>query len=274
MTQRLNGNRRHLVSRLVLVVVGLTTATSCLSGQPTAERGRYDALSATVWLQTSGEYRALCYQAYQLAEWRLEADLRDSVRTKPRAVIVDIDETVLDNSPHQAKVMLTDTAYPAWWREWVDRAEARSIPGAFEFLKQASSNGVSVFYVTNRSADERAATLRNLRRLGFPYADESHVFTREGESSKEVRRARIAQTHEIVLLVGDNLADFAAVFDRKPLDARTSAVDQLHQEFGSRFIVIPNPLYGDWESAVFQYGRGLTPERRHELRKNILRSFE
>jgi 5'-nucleotidase (lipoprotein e(P4) family) len=274
MTQRRNGNRWHLVSGLVVVVVGLTTATSCLSGQPTTERGRYDALSATVWLQTSGEYRALCYQAYQLAEWRLEADVRDSVRTKPRAVIVDVDETVLDNSAHQAKVMQTDTAYPAWWREWVEKAEARPIPGSLDFLKHASSKGVSVFYVTNRSADERAATLKNLQRLGFPDADATHVMTRESESSKEVRRTRIAQTHEIILLVGDNLGDFAAAFDRQPLDDRSNAVERLQREFGSRFIVIPNPLYGDWESAVFEYGRGLTPERRHELRKNILRSFE
>jgi 5'-nucleotidase (lipoprotein e(P4) family) len=274
MTQRLNGNRRHLVSRLVLVVLGLTTATSCLSGQPTAERGRYDALSATVWLQTSGEYRALCYQAYQLAEWRLEADLRDSVRTKPRAVIVDIDETVLDNSPHQAKVMLTNTAYPAWWKDWVDRADARAIPGALEFLKMAAARRVSVFYVTNRSSDERAATLRNLRDLGFPDADTSHLLTRENGSSKEPRRRQVAATHDIVLLVGDNLADFSAAFDRQPLEPRNAAVDRLQREFGSRFILLPNPLYGDWESAVFEYGRGLPPERRHELRTSILRSFE
>lgn len=256
-----------------LTAITVVLVASCAS-QPTVERGRYDALSATVWFQTSGEFRALCYQAYQLAEWRLEADLRDSVRSKPRAVIVDVDETVLDNSPYQAKVMLTDTAYPAWWKEWVDKAEARPIPGALEFLKHASSKGTSVFYVTNRSADERAATLQNLRQLGFPDAEESHLMTRESESSKEVRRTRIAQTHDIILLVGDNLGDFAAAFDRQPLDARDAAVERLRREFGSRFIVIPNPLYGDWESSVFEYGRGLTPERRHDLRKTILRSFE
>lgn len=260
--------------RLLLTTFSLAIITSCSTGQSVGDRGRYDALSATVWFQTSGEFRALCYQAYQLAEWRLEADLRDSVRSKPRAVIVDVDETVLDNSPHQAKVMLTDTAYPAWWKEWVDKAEARPIPGALKFLKRASSRGVSVFYVTNRSADERAATLRNLRQLGFPDADESNLMTRESGSSKEVRRTRIAETHDIILLVGDNLGDFAAAFDRLPLETRNAAVDRLQREFGSRFIVIPNPLYGDWESAVFEYGRGLSPDRRHELRKSILRSFE
>lgn len=262
------------VMRFPLATLAVAILASCSVSQPTTERGRYDALSATVWFQTSGEFRALCYQAYQLAAWRLEADLRDSIRSKPRAVIVDVDETVLDNSPHQAKVMQTDTAYPAWWREWVDKAEARPIPGALEFLKRASSKGVSVFYVTNRSADERAATLTNLRQLGFPDADESHLMTRESESSKEVRRTRVAQTHDIILLVGDNLADFASAFDRQPLEARNAAVERLRREFGSRFIVIPNPLYGDWESSVFEYGRGLTPERRHELRKSILRSFE
>lgn len=260
--------------RIFPATLAVAILASYAVSQPAMERGRYDALSATVWFQTSGEFRALCYQAYQLARWRLEADLRDSIRSKPRAVVVDVDETVLDNSPHQVKVMQTDTAFPAWWKQWVDRAEARPIPGALEFLQHASSKGVSVFYVTNRLADERAATLKNLRHLGFPDADESHVMTRDNESGKEARRTRIGQTHDVVLLIGDNLADFASAFDRQTLEARNAAVDRLRREFGSRFIVLPNPLYGDWESAVFEYGRGLTPERRHELRKSILRSFE
>jgi 5'-nucleotidase (lipoprotein e(P4) family) len=274
MTPWRNGVVKEGAMRLLMAIFAVVLLASCSASQPITERGRYDALSATVWFQTSGEFRALCFQANQLAGWRLDADLRDSARTKPRAVIVDVDETVLDNSPHQAKVMQNDTAYPAWWRQWVEKADARPIPGALEFLKHASSKNVSVFYVTNRSADERAATLKNLRQVGFPDADELHLMTREDESSKEVRRTRIAQTHDIILLIGDNLGDFAAAFDRQPLEARNGAVERLQREFGSRFIVLPNPLYGDWESAVFEYGGGLTPERRHQLRKSILRSFE
>ncbi len=261
-------------TRFVFAVSCSVILAACTAAQPQPDRGRFDALSATVWFQTSGEYRALCYQAYQLAAMRLDADLRDSVRQRPRAVIVDIDETVLDNSPHQVKVMETDTAFPAWWKEWVDHAQARPIPGSHEFLTAASAKGVAVFYVTNRSADERAATLSNLRRAGFPNADDAHLLTRERESSKEARRSRIAQDFEIVLLVGDNLADFASAFDRQPLEERNAAVDRWRSEFGSRFIVLPNPLYGDWESAAFKYERDLTPARRHELRRLILRSFE
>lgn len=255
-----------------LLLLGALAAGAC--GQSRPDAGAYDALSATVWFQTAGEFRALCYQAYTLAALRLETDVRDSVRQRPRAVIVDVDETVLDNSPHQAKLLETGTAFPSWWKEWVDKASAEAIPGAVEFLKTAVASGVDVFYVTNRSREERAATIRNLATQGFPQADETHVLTREDVSSKERRRLKVGETHDVILLVGDNLADFAQVFERKPLEDRNDAVDRLRSEFGRRFIVLPNTLYGDWESAVMHYGRDLTPEQRHELRMNSLRSFE
>jgi len=250
----------------------ILSAAAC--GQSRPDSGAFDALSATVWFQSAGEFRALCYQAYALASLRLEADLRDSVRQRPRAVVVDVDETVLDNSPHQAKLLRTGTSFPSWWREWVDMASAEAIPGAVEFLQDASAKGVEVYYVTNRSRDERTATIANLASRRFPHADEKHVLTREQESGKERRRQSVGESHDIILLVGDNLADFAQVFERKPLDERNATVDRMREEFGRRFIVLPNTLYGDWESAVLRYERNLTPERRHELRMKSLRTFE
>jgi len=248
-------------------------ACSNLVGQQTGDPGKFDGVSATVWFQTSAEFRALCFQAYAIARWRLDADIRDSASSLPRAVVVDVDETVLDNSPHQAKLIATGTQFPMWWKEWVASATAEAIPGAVEFLTYAASRDVKVFYVTNRDSAERDATIRNLRYRGFPDADLAHVLTREVASSKEERRRRIAASHRIVLLVGDNLNDFAAVFERKPASERAAAADAWKSEFGTRFIVLPNPLYGDWESAVFQYERTLSLPQKHELRLKSMKEF-
>lgn len=254
----------------LLIFVSLSNSIA----QEAQDPGRYDGLSATVWFQRSAEFRALSHQAYNIARWRLDADLRDSASVPQRAVIVDVDETVLDNSPHQATLITTGTQFPAWWTEWVARAAAEPLPGALEFLAYASSKGVAVFYVTNRDSAEREATIRNLSLRGFPDAHTAHVLTRESTSSKEERRRRIASAYRIVLLVGDNLNDFASVFERKSVADRSAAADALRSEFGTRFIVIPNPLYGDWESAVFQYDRSLTVPGKHDQRLHSLRSIK
>src|SRR5690606_18020222 len=121
-------------------------------------------------------------------------------------------------------------AYPKGWTEWVKESRAEAIPGALEFLKYAASKGVDVFYVTNRKDEEKEATIRNLKKLGFPNSTERFVMTRSKESSKEPRRNEIEKTHEIVLLAGDNLNDFTDDFEKKNVRQRMSAVDRLEKQ--------------------------------------------
>ncbi|MGH2566955.1 MAG: 5'-nucleotidase, lipoprotein e(P4) family, partial [Bacteroidota bacterium] len=150
---------------------------------------------------------------------------------------------------------------------------AEAIPGSVEFLQYAASRGVDVFYVTNRKPFNKNGTLENLKRKGFPQADESHLFLRTDESSKEQRRQKIAETHQIVLLIGDNLADFSSVFDRKSVQERNSEVEQLKVEFGKKFIVLPNPIYGDWEDAIYTYQSGVPDSLKNVKRKAALKVF-
>jgi 5'-nucleotidase (lipoprotein e(P4) family) len=230
-------------------------------------------VSALVWFQNSAEMRALYYQAYALAKLRLDEYLSSPRKAKPPAVIVDIDETIIDNGPHQAKLIQTNTVFPSYWSEWLDSAKAEALPGAVEFLSYAASKGVDVFYVSNHTQKELSVTLKNLRLRGFPQATEDHCLLMEKESTKEPRRLRIAETREIVLLCGDNLNDFSFVFERKSVADRFRATDSLKAEFGRRFIVLPNPLYGEWENAVYGYRRGLTDAQKDSLRKASLRGF-
>ncbi len=225
---------------------------------------------ANLWVQTAAETRALYYQAYNMARERLRAALSEPTQKK-RAVIVDIDETILDNSPYATRQIFMNQRYPAGWEQWTDKARAQALPGAVAFLQEAVAAGVDVFYVSNRRVAETRATLENLQSAGFPQAEAAHLFLRTDTSSKEKRRQAIRATHEIVLLMGDNLADFAHIFEKKTMSERSRLVDELQQEFGSRFIVLPNPVYGDWEGAVYEYNYRADEAEKDKMRKAALR---
>ena len=189
-------------------------------------------------------------------------------------MIVDVDETVLDNSAYQAKLAKEQKPFEGkTWTDWCNRAQATALPGAVEFLRYANSRGVRVFYITNRRVTEKDGTARNLRALGFPDVTDNTLLVRTDGSTKEPRRQSVAAKYRIVLLMGDNLNDFAEIFEKsKTIDSRLSAAEQNKKQFGSRFIVLPNPMYGAWEDAVYGEGR-LTDEQKAEKRKETLRGY-
>ena len=221
-------------------------------------------VGATLWVQNAAEYRALSYQAFNLAKLRLNADIKYATRTKKRAVVVDVDETVLDNSPFQAKLILEGDSYNRQnWKEWNDKANAKALPGAVEFLSWANSQGVEVFYVTNRRITEFDVTFQNLKNVGFPIKKEN-LLMKTTQKTKKPRRDLIKKKFHIVLLMGDTLGDFADIFDGKPLDARATLVDTKKKDWGKKFIVLPNPLYGDWEWALYNNDYKITPKGKQQ----------
>ena len=230
-----------------------------------------------LWTQTSAEYRALAYQAFDLAKLRLDQALakEKSVRAaKPMAIVVDVDETVLDNSRFQAELILRGAGYtPQAWQAWCDRAEAGAVPGAADFLNYAARHGVRVFYITNRRQPEKAGTMTNLKNAGFPNVSEETVMIRENTSpSKEARREKVRAGHRLVMQVGDNLNDFNDHFSGKSIADRKAQVDSERAAFGSEYIVIPNPMYGDWESAIYEF-KPLNENDRRAKRRETLRGI-
>jgi 5'-nucleotidase (lipoprotein e(P4) family) len=238
-------------------------------------------VGAILFMQKAAEFRALAYQAFNIARMRLDADfdkknlkkLSKAERRMTRAVVVDIDETVLDNSPHQAELIKNRMPFTSSiWTAWVNRREAKAIPGAVEFLKYANSKGVRVFYVSNRNEAEKQGTIDNLKAAGFPDVSDETVLVRTAESGKEARRQSISAKHRIVLLMGDNLNDFSNVFERKSVTDRFAEVDRTRELFGRKYIVLPNAMYGDWESAIYEYGR-LSEVEKTAKRANALESY-
>lgn len=256
--------------RQIFIIALSVIITSCAGSQKSASVSQTSTLSndreyqigAYLWQQTSGEYRALTYQAYNLARMLVEQDLQNK-HNKKRAVIFDIDETVLDNSYGGAYEIKNQIPWSEdQFAEWVKQKRAVAVPGALEFIKFLTENRVEVFYISNRRTDMFDDTYANLLSQGFPVKKEN-LLLKSTTSSKEVRRQQVAARYEIVLLIGDNLIDHHAAFDKKNVAERNALVDQMKAEFGRRFIVLPNPLYGDWENAL-----GREKSRIHYLKEN------
>lgn len=228
-------------------------------------------LLPVLYHQRSGEYRGLCYQAFQLAKMLLMNDLRDDKVISKRAIVLDVDETVLDNSPFEARCIIDKLDYNAVWDDYCKKADATSLPGAVEFLNYARRYGVDVFYVTNRTENLRNATAENIRKAGLPLKSDEFLLMKQDGSSKEERRKQIDEHYHIALLMGDNLNDFSKVFENRSADDRVKATDSLKTQFGDRFVLLPNVIYGAWEDALYNYKKGLAPNEQIKIRYNSLR---
>src|ERR1043166_6678915 len=184
------------------ILLAMALSVLCLTSV-VAQSGKSDNTyieSATLYQQASGEARALEYQTYVLARMLLDRDLRNHRIRGQRAIIVDVDETILDNSRYQGMLIKKGVNYPEGWTDWCNRAEATPIPGAVDFLKYAHARGVRVFYVTNRKIAEKDGTARNLKSLGFPEVNDQTLLVRTDtqSDSKEPRRQSIASRYHVV----------------------------------------------------------------------------
>ncbi len=261
----------------VLFASGIILSFVSCTVQKTAkvEDNSKDLVNATVWMQNAGEYKALTLQAYQLAQTRLQQIISQEPSDKPRAIVLDIDETVLDNSPYQAYQIENKKNYNQEdWIKWTSRAEAEPLAGAVSFLNFTKNNGVEIFYVSNRLEAERKQTLENLQTKGFPYADNEHLILKTDTSSKETRRQLLLQKYNIVLFFGDNLSDFSDMYYYNTEGKTASEKVLEHPElFGTKFIVLPNAMYGDWETSMYKKNKDKSISN-EQVKLNSLRSFE
>ncbi|MCK0131678.1 5'-nucleotidase, lipoprotein e(P4) family [Flavobacteriaceae bacterium F08102] len=264
----------------ILFILGLTIIIGCKSQKNIHAKNKIDqveySVGAVLWQQSSAEYRALCYQAFNLAKLQLDKALKDWEHVnKPKAIITDIDETVLDNSPYSGKqIVLNEEFTEARWTNWVERKEAKSVPGALDFLTYANQRGVAIFYISNRSVSHTDATLANMKALGFPNADKAHLLLMDKSSGKEMRRAKVQASHQILLLLGDNLSDFDDVFENSGTESRHKSADQLQLAFGTKFIVLPNPMYGDWEiNGIYEGNYQLNAQEKKAMRLKKVKHY-
>ncbi len=232
-------------------------------------------VQAQVWTQNSAEYRALCFQAFNTAKINIDSYLSSEKKyDRPLAIITDVDETVLDNSPYDGRLILEDVSYDREsWVEWGNLEIAEAIPGSLEFLTYAYEKGIKVFYVSNRYSEQLESTVNNLKKLGFPNVSESTVLLRSDSRSKSERRNSISDGHEVIMLIGDNLSDFNDEFEVKISEERINYTNQMRDNFGTKLIVLPNPNYGDWESNGLFGGESFDNIEKDSIRKSNIKSY-
>jgi len=258
--------------KISICVALLCCALKSFSQTPNLSTANAGKVWASLYQQRAAEYKALCYQAYNIAKLRVDEAVKHKGK-KPLAVVTDLDETLLDNSPEDVRAAINNQEFDAKaWKSWTAKGIADTVPGAAAFFKYAAKKGVTVFYITNRDEDERTGTLKNLKAFNLPFADDTHLLLKTTSSSKEARRQLVLKKYNIVLLCGDNLADFDALYDNHPNEeSRTAATQKLMKEFGSRYIVIPNPSYGDFEGALFKFNYKLTQAQKDSVIRSVLK---
>lgn len=239
-----------------------------VSANPFAEQ----LVGGTLWLK-SGEGRALSYQAFNLAKMMFDKAAAENKGKVKLAVITDIDDTIVDTSQYTTQIIAAgEERHTPSWNKWVMENTGRPLPGAVEFMNYVVNQGGDVYYITNRQTPVKDATINALATLGFPQANSEHVFVRDKNlpRSKEGRRQIVAKDHKIALLMGDNLEDFSDVFEPTSTTDRMNAVHKESTKFGTYYIVLPNPMYGTWERAIYHSKSGLTPEEKEKMRKDEL----
>lgn len=258
----------------LLLFIGGCSSTKSVTIHPT--------LQATLWVQNAVEYDALATMAFQTASYQLDEALDDKSWTAfldqegldidqlPAAIVLDIDETVLDNSPFQARMIAKNSGYdPVEWEKWVLEGNADPISGAVAFTNLAADKGITIIYVSNREAATESATRKNLKNVGFPVSAEADVVLLKGErenwtSSKIERRKVIGSSYRILMFFGDDFNDFLPAKNMTERE-RDTLLKKNKEYIGRKWFVLPNPVYGSWNDAMFNFDRSLSEEEKQAL---------
>jgi len=287
-------SRLSILAFAAILAGGLSACATQQDTAPpaaTADVPANDNLNAVLWTQRSVEFKGNAETAFALARLRLDQALRDRnwtaapdeqtgrFATLPPAVILDVDETVLDNSAYQAWNVLAGTSFePATWTSFVNAKMSVPIPGAVEFTQYAASRGVAVYYVTNRTKEEEPATRENLAAYGFPLGggNVDTILTAQEQpdwrSAKSTRRAVVARDHRILLLIGDNFGDFVDAY--RGTEAERQQVFEANKDrWGRDWIVVANPTYGSFESAPYGHDFALSESDKRRAKRDVLWSW-
>lgn len=260
-----------------------------------ADKMRHEDLDAILWIQTSGEYGALTRQAYQAAKLQLASAIGDATWTAsteqeklssvgeidmselPMAVVLDVDETVLDNSAYQVGLIESKSEYSRdGWKLFCESKKSAAIPGAVEFVNHCRAADVKVLFVTNREHEVESSTRENLINVGLMKDDDPDIVFSKYEkdnwkSDKITRRTELAKQYRILMLIGDDLHDFASTGHHPTSDARKKFATENADMWGSKWIVMPNPNYGGWEQSTYDWNNSSSAKTKLEKKRSNLR---
>jgi acid phosphatase len=246
-----------------------------------------EELQSVLWVQNALEYRAVTLGTYVAARQMLDRALVDDTWTavpggtpmsdpgRQLAIILDLDETSLDNSAYEGQLLSSRTTHTEEkFNAFIQSGEVAAIPGALDFLQYVHSKGVRIFYISNQDAKTERATRANLARLGYPVDEEEDAVLTVNDrpewsvSDKAPRRAYVAERYRVLLLLGDDLNDFVTA---KTTEQREALFASYASYFGTKWFMIPNPMYGSWERVLIN-GVPANPDDRFATKLRLLRT--
>ena len=274
----------HSIFRLQRAALGASLVmllSNCAS--QTAQPGAHESTNATLWSLTAPEFAASTTQAYRIATVNLDLALADSQWTAaleqkseyanlPPAVLLDIDQTILDNSRYNARIITQYDEYSQeTFTQWCKETAATAIPGAREFVDYAVKNGVTVIYYSRRLESLRDCTTENMKALGFSLPDQKYLLLNNGQpaTKKAQLRTELSSQFRILLLVGDDLEDFVSG-SRTDTTGRMALFSQHANHWGKEWIILPNPMYGAWDTSLHEHDYGLSRQERLHLKRQYL----
>jgi len=260
----------------LLIVLSLF---SCKTTQDASVSNKADAtyilsqqnVDAVIWTATSAEMHYASIQAYDLALLKLKTKVNNDY-SKPMAVVMDLDETVLDNSPYMFQQIAKGKTFDGdSWFEWCMESNAKLLPGAFVFIKKCEALDIEVYFISNRGIETLEGTLDNLKKLNIK-TDVAHILLKEGISDKTDRRNMVSEDKSIVLFIGDNLLDFSENFKERQSNFGKTIVDEELSNLRENFIIIPNPMYGEWQKPINMGQKPSSDSDRIELIETFIKS--
>ena len=267
------------MKKLSYLFLILLTSWSCQNNTKSTELNYKEDLSAqlegaVLWYQNSAEMQASYLQAYAYGKMLLDKHLENYDNELPAAAVLDLDETVLDNSPYEGMLIKSKQTYSSdTWNNWVEMAAAEALPGAADFLNYTKSKGVEVIYISNRLDKLLGPTLKNMQALNLPNADSAHVFLKKETSDKTARRAIVSQSFNVLVYIGDNLTDFSELFANRGDGMGKDLVLQNKEELLNHFVILPNPMYGEWEKAIYGNDWSHSDSAKLSIRLNSVKAY-
>tara|TARA_B100001250_G_scaffold414117_1_gene450768 strand:- start:1056 stop:1892 length:837 start_codon:yes stop_codon:yes gene_type:complete len=268
-----------------IFLISIIVLNSNIYGIENDRSFQQQSLLAVLYLRTSAEYKANISQTYASAKRNIDKALMDKSWTAlpsqkdgyyqlPPAIILDIDETVLDNSEHQVRSIKNGTSYPIGWKEWVSEESAQALPGVIDYLSYAESKKIKIFYVTNRTHDLEDHTRNNIKALGLPFDTDRDVLLMKNEngwsSDKQSRRDLIMKDYRVIQIIGDQLDDFIPSDQTSvSINERKKLIDKHSNMWGEKWFMLINPMYGEWEEAIYEYCWSCFPEQNDKVNQRL-----
>ena len=199
------------------------------------------------WIRGSDEYKALCNQVYGQAIYQIKKKMTynnfslNQSNVNNYAVIMDLDETVLDNSDYQVGLFERNASFNMdSWAKWVEREEAKLVPGAKEYIELLRKNNIQIIFISNRMHVRLDATKNNMKKLGVGLPSDIYLLRKDRADKKYIRRNEVFtktgrmekfKKYTVLQYLGDAMGDF---------------VNDDFDRFGIDQFIFPNPMYGKW----------------------------